>query len=993
MAEVGNLNIKVGLDSVNFNRGIKGINQQLKLAQSEFKNATSKISGFGNNLDKLKAKSNYLNKSVELQREKVKQLKQAYQDSIKETGEFSVKSQNLANQLMNADTRLNRLRADLDRTNNSISQQTNKWTRLSNKMKTVGTTMQNTGKKMQNIGSSLMMKVTAPLAGIGIASVKVASDFEASMSEVQAISGATGDTLQAMEDKAKEMGQKTSKSASESAQALKYMSLAGWDAETSMSALEPVLRLSEAGGLDLARASDLVTDSMSALGLNSNELQGYLDKVAKSQASANTSADQMLEAYIVAGGTFKNLNVPLEESSALLGTLANRGKKGSEAGNALNSIMVNLTTGAGQAGKAMNELGVNAFDKTTGKFKGMANVLKEVRDKTKDMTEEQKNQYLAMIGGKTQLDTLQALLDGVGNEYEDLKGKIKNSDGALNDMAKTMQDNLNGQLTIIKSSLEAVGLKIANTLTPYVKQLATFMQGLLDKFNNLNPVTQDMIVKIGLVVGAIAPLLLTVGTLVTIVGSAMTGLSTLGGVLAGISLPIVGLVVGVGALIATMVHLYKTNDVVRDKLNKLGEFLKGTFIQAFNQVKNKVTEFFTIFGQKVKSFMENNKPFFDNLIVILVKIGDTLASVVQNIVVPMLKTMGKLFASTLKRVWDVVSTTMQNVFNVFKGVIGLISSLIQGDWTQVWEYAKKIVVDIFKGLIDTAFTWGKNLVGMLADGVKASYGIIKDAVAGVGKTISDFLGFHSPTKKGPCSDSHLWAGNFMTMFADGINSNRSLVMSATQSVANSVKSTFDSAMSYAQNMASKISSLRSSISSSSSGGGSSSRSSRRSSTQEWAKNNRSEIERIKRELGVDHIDIQEARDRSESSSRSRSSSHHSSHRSIGSRVSSSVKKAVSSIRKKFHFHTGGFVSPKTQEMNATLKMGEFVLSRGHIDFIKKHSGNGGGNFDYERLAKLIKSVNGKNITQHVTINSPTVLSPAEIARKNKIALQQLALQL
>ncbi|SHK49038.1 phage tail tape measure protein [Paramaledivibacter caminithermalis] len=249
------------------------------------------------------------------------------------------------------------------------------------------------GNKLQGVGKQLTTKVTLPILGIGAASTKLGMEFEKSMSEVSAVTGATGEEFDKLEKLAREMGSKTSKSASEAADAIKYMGLAGWDTSQIMKGLEPVLRLSEAGNIDLGRASDLVTDSMSALGLTTEELRTYLDQMAQTSRKSNTNIDQLAEAMIVAGGTLKNLNVPLDEANALFGILANRGKKGSEAGNSLNSILINLTSGAGQAGKAMEELGLSAFD-SNGKFKGIGNVLKELKEKLSGLTEEQKK-YLS----------------------------------------------------------------------------------------------------------------------------------------------------------------------------------------------------------------------------------------------------------------------------------------------------------------------------------------------------------------------------------------------------------------------------------------------------------------------------------------------------------------------------------------------------------------------------------------------------------------------
>jgi uncharacterized membrane protein YgcG len=350
--------------------------------------------------------------------------------------------------------------------------------------------------------------------------------------------------------------------------------------------------------------------------------------------------------------------------------------------------------------------------------------------------------------------------------------------------------------------------------------------------------------------------------------------------------------------------------------------------------------------------------------------------------------------STVSNIWTGLVDTVSSITTTIKDTVVNIFNTATEPVRAAWTTIKTVITDTWTELKDTASTWASNMMDMFIEGIKSKIDFLKDTMNDVGEAIADFLGFHSPTKEGPCSDSDKWAGNFMTMFADGIHANKSLVTSAANGVASSIRGTFDSAMSYAKSMASKISSLSSSFGGSSGGGGgSSSRSSRHSSTQEWARNNRDEIERIKKDLGVDHIDIQEARDRSESSSRSRSSrSRSKSSGSIRSRVSKSISKAVSSVRKKFKFHTGGFVNPKTQEMNATLKMGEFVLSRGHIDFIKKNSGRG-ASIDYDRLAEAVNDKSNKGINQTVNIYSPKELNPSEIARKNKIALQKLAMGL
>ena len=210
------------------------------------------------------------------------------------------------------------------------------------------------------IGAAGLGAAGAAIAAVTAASVKTGSTFEAAMSSTAATAGATAEEYDKLKAAAMQMGRETSKTATESAQALEYMSLAGWTVDQSIKGLPSVLRLSEATGLDLARTSDLVTDSMSACGVTVDGLSDYLNICAKANNKSNQTAEQLMEAYIGVGGTMKNLGVPITESATALGVMANRGIKGSEAGNALNAIMVNLTSGAGQAGTMMEKLGLSA---------------------------------------------------------------------------------------------------------------------------------------------------------------------------------------------------------------------------------------------------------------------------------------------------------------------------------------------------------------------------------------------------------------------------------------------------------------------------------------------------------------------------------------------------------------------------------------------------------------------------------------------------------
>lgn len=330
----------------------------------------------------------------------------------------------------------------------------------------------NAMKKIGKAGAVAMGTISAAALMAGKKAVDVGMDFDKAMSSWKGTAKATEAEFNIAREAAMKYGRETTKTATESANALEYMALAGWSVGDSVKALPSVLKLSEATNLDLARTSDLVTDSMSAtgevIGENGENLQRFLDVATMANNKSNQTAEQLMEAWIQTGGVFKGLRVDIEDSATALGVLANRGIKGSEAGTALNAIMINLTTGAGQAGKAMQKLGVSAFE--NGKFKGLKQTLTEVRDKLSGLTEEQQNYYKARIGGKHHIDAFTHLLNGLDsvkdgkNEWDGLNESLRTANGSLQQMAATKMDNLWGDTKILQSAMQDLGIKASDAI-------------------------------------------------------------------------------------------------------------------------------------------------------------------------------------------------------------------------------------------------------------------------------------------------------------------------------------------------------------------------------------------------------------------------------------------------------------------------------------------------------------------------------------------------
>ncbi|CAK7001893.1 phage tail tape measure protein [Tissierella sp.] len=549
------------------------------------------------------------------------------------------------------------------------------------------------GEKFSKVGKNLTTKVTLPIVGIGAAAAKIGMDFEQSMSKVKAMSGATGEQMERLEKAARDAGAATSKSAKDAADGLTFMALAGWDVETSIAGLMPVLRLSEAGSIDLARASSLVTDSMSAMGIEVDELEGYLDIVAQTARSSNTDIDQMAEAYLGAGGILRGLKVPLDESALALGFLANAGIKGSEAGNSLSAIMTNLTAPTGRAKKALEELGFTAFD-SGGNFKGLENVLFELKDKTKDMTDEQRNMYLSMIGGKEHITGLNALMNGLDDSYDSLKESISQADGALNEIAETMMDNNKGSLIALGSALEELALKIYDILSPSIAILIEKIQGVVDWLNNLSPEMQETIVKVALVVAAIGPAILVFGKLLKGISDVIGVVKLLMPVLSALTGPIGLVVVAVTALIAIIVYLWKTNEEFRDNVKKLWEELQKFFQGTLEGIQ-----------KLIEGFIKIAKELWD-------KYGEDIKRITDT-------------------VWKTITTIIDTTIKVIQNIIKTITGLISGDWGTTWEGIKGIFTSIWEGM--------KNLLPNLLEGIYSVMRLSFDVFKNIGEGMFDMV--------------------------------------------------------------------------------------------------------------------------------------------------------------------------------------------------------------------------------------------------------------
>ena len=315
------------------------------------------------------------------------------------------------------------------------------------------------GTAIGNIAANMVSQISEAVAQIPTQMIAVGSGFEASMSQVAATMGITSaaEEFDILSNAAKEMGETTKFSASQAGEALNYLALAGYDAEKAVSALPTVLNVAAAGGMELAAASDMITDAMSALGLETSQMSDFSDKLAVTAQKSNTSVSQLGEAILTVGGTAKNLAGGVTEMNTVLGILADNGIKGAEGGTALRNIILSLTAPTDKAAEAIDGLGVAVFD-NEGKMRSLQDIIYDLNDALGTMTDADRSQALSDIFNKVDLKSVNALLGTSAERFDELSGYIDNCSGAAADMASTMDDNLKGDLTIMQSALEGLGI-------------------------------------------------------------------------------------------------------------------------------------------------------------------------------------------------------------------------------------------------------------------------------------------------------------------------------------------------------------------------------------------------------------------------------------------------------------------------------------------------------------------------------------------------------
>ncbi|WP_447556851.1 phage tail tape measure protein [Staphylococcus epidermidis] len=511
-------------------RSFKGLNADLKLSNNNFKYSEKSLNSY-------KLRTRELSQAVKESKANVAALKAKYQEVSRESGINSKKAAQLRQEYSRQADNLNYLQNELDQTRGKyremIAVSKSSVGRLGQAFSEIGPKIRSIGDSMKSVGRNMSLHVTAPIAAGFGAAVKKSIDFDDTMRKVKATSGATGDEFNQLRIKALQMGRDTKFTASESAEAMNYMALAGWDTKDMLKGIGGVMDLAAASGEDLASVSDIVTDNLTAFGMKAKDSTHFADVLAQTSSKANTDVRGLGEAFKYAAPVAGALGYTIEDTSVAIGLMSNAGIKGEKAGTALRTMFTNLSKPTKAMKDEMDKLGISITD-SNGEMLPMRDVMDQLRTKMGGLSKDQQAAAASTIFGKEAMSGALAVINASDEDYKKLTKSIDGSKGASKRMAKEMEGGIGGAMRKMKSAIESLAISLGDALAPMLYKAAKWITSLANKFSNLPTGVQKTIAVVGLLAAAIGPLLMvfgvmasTIGTAITVLGSLMTSMRTL----------------------------------------------------------------------------------------------------------------------------------------------------------------------------------------------------------------------------------------------------------------------------------------------------------------------------------------------------------------------------------------------------------------------------------------------------------------------------------
>lgn len=700
-----NIGPRIGIDGeAEYRKQIQRIIQETKTLKSEYEKVSSAMEKGKTNLRGNAEQHRILSEQIKVQEQRVKELSDMVEKSSAKFGEADQKTLKWQEALYAAEAELNNLKQELSDLPNQIEL-------VGQKMDAAGQKITSIGQGITDFGNSLK-PMSAAATGVIAGSIKVFMDFEHQMSRVKAISGATTEEFELLNEKAQQMGASTKFTATEAAQALEYMGMAGWKAEDMLDGIAPIMELAAASGEELAGVSDIVTDALTAFGLEAKDAAHFADVLAAASVNSNTNVSMLGESFKYAAPLAGSLGYSIDDTAIALGLMANNGIKADMAGTTLRSLLTRMAKPTKESAMAMDRLGISMAD-DEGNMYSLKEILDQLRGsfgqinmpveefnaqvaeldrqlEAGELSESKYNKALeeltmqaygaegaekaraaAMLAGQRGMSGLLAIVNTAPEDYAKLTQAIYASEGAAHSMAETMEADTAGSWTKAMSAVEGAGIKLGEVFAPHVETAANKVQELAVAFSNLDPETQQMIAHALALAAVAAPLTIGIGKVTTAFGGIVSG--------GGKVLQVIGSLAGGMGTTATAAGTLGTSagtaaagigGIAAPAAIATGAIvlLSGAFITAYNNDE--------AFAAKVNEDWASIKASITDVI---------------NTIKPEWEAFSQYSSPVFTAALESIERRLDQFKTNFQGWANLIHGILEGDWSRAWEGAKQVV--------------------------------------------------------------------------------------------------------------------------------------------------------------------------------------------------------------------------------------------------------------------------------------------------------------
>lgn len=800
--DIRGLTIEIGGDTTGLQKSLKNVNTEIKTTQAQLKDINNLLKLDPTNTELLQQKQRALSDEIGNTKDKLELLKNEEQEVQQKFQEGKVSQE-----------QYDALKRTIIETEESLKSLENEVGSGSAKLAQISTEAGKIGENLTTAGEK-MLPVTAAITGLGTAAVKTAADFDSSMSNVQAISGASAEDMDKLRERAREMGAQTKFSAKEAGDAMGYMAMAGWDAQQMYDGLPGIMNLAAASGEDLATTSDIVTDALTAFGMKAEDSSHFADVLAQASSSANTNVGLMGETFKYIAPVAGALGYSAEDAAVAIGLMANSGIKASQAGTQLRSSLTNMIKPSKDVGDAMEKWGFYATEAATsidqskidkqmvrvqkaslaaekaqqkyndavskygadsteasnaaatleikqtelananetlsqlqegttanvrlynkalqnedGSMKSLRETMDFLRETMGGMTEAEQTQAATAIFGKEAMSGMLAIINSSDEDYQKLIKNIDNCDGAAENMAETMQDNLSGQITALQSALQELAIAFGEILMPYIRKAVSVIQDFVKKLNGMSEGQKKIVATIALIVAAIGPLLIMIGKVATGI-SAITGLfskmktlttiTSILGKVKGAFTALFGVIAAnpviavIAAIVAALVLLYTKCEWFRDGVNAVVQKIASFFTETIPQAWSTLMEFLSGVPEWWSGIWQQVSDFFTNIWTTMMQ-NPVISGVVTTIT-----TLWQNAVTTLQGIWQGLVTIAQGAWELLKNTILapviLLIDLVTGNFEKLKTDATNIWTNI-QNAAKTIWTGIKQVISTLAQGL------------------------------------------------------------------------------------------------------------------------------------------------------------------------------------------------------------------------------------------------------------------------------------